>query len=95
MSYFVFLLSRETLENRKVKQVLSGRLVPGGRGNISKGCRRVEYYTLMYENGKMRPVETIPGMGVGGIKENDGGATSTMVYCKKFCKCYSVIPVQH
>jgi hypothetical protein len=25
----------------------------------------------MYENGKMRPVETIPGMG-GGIKENDG-----------------------
>jgi hypothetical protein len=27
----------------------------------------------MYENGKMRPVETIPGMGVWGIKENDGG----------------------
>jgi hypothetical protein len=26
----------------------------------------------MYENGKMRPVETIPGMGEG-IKENDGG----------------------
>jgi hypothetical protein len=23
----------------------------------------VEYYALMYENGKMRPVETIPGMG--------------------------------
>jgi hypothetical protein len=22
---------------------------------------------------KMRPVETIPGMGGGGIKENDGG----------------------
>jgi hypothetical protein len=21
----------------------------------------VEYYALMYENGKMRPVETIPG----------------------------------
>jgi hypothetical protein len=40
-----------------------------------KGCRRVnmvEYYVLMYEKGKMRPVETIPGMG-GGIKENDGG----------------------
>jgi hypothetical protein len=31
----------------------------------------VEHYALMYENGKMRPVETIPGMG--GIKENDGG----------------------
>jgi hypothetical protein len=27
----------------------------------------------MYENGKMRPVETIQRMGVGGIKENDGG----------------------
>jgi hypothetical protein len=27
----------------------------------------------MYVNGKMRPVETIPGMGAGGIKENDGG----------------------
>jgi hypothetical protein len=26
----------------------------------------------MYENGKMRPVETIPGMGEGGTKENDG-----------------------
>jgi hypothetical protein len=26
----------------------------------------------MYENGKMRPVETVPGMGVGGIRENDG-----------------------
>jgi hypothetical protein len=27
----------------------------------------------MYENGKMRTVETMPGMGGGGIKENDGG----------------------
>jgi hypothetical protein len=27
----------------------------------------------MYVNGKMRPVETIPGMGGGEIKENDGG----------------------
>jgi hypothetical protein len=27
----------------------------------------------MYVNGKMRPVETVPGMGGGGrIKENDG-----------------------
>jgi hypothetical protein len=34
----------------------------------------VEYHVLMYENGKMRPVETIPGMGEGrGIKESDGG----------------------
>jgi hypothetical protein len=27
----------------------------------------------MYENGKMRPVETIPGMWRRGIKESDGG----------------------
>jgi hypothetical protein len=27
----------------------------------------------MYINGKMRPVETIPGMRGGVIKENDGG----------------------
>jgi hypothetical protein len=27
----------------------------------------------MYENGKMRPVETITGLGGGGTKENDGG----------------------
>jgi hypothetical protein len=30
----------------------------------------------MYVNGKMRPVETIPGMGRGGIVENDGGGES-------------------
>jgi hypothetical protein len=28
----------------------------------------VEYYVLVNENGKMRPVETIPGMGGRGIK---------------------------
>jgi hypothetical protein len=28
----------------------------------------------MYENRKMRPVETIPGMGEEEIKENDGGS---------------------
>jgi hypothetical protein len=30
----------------------------------------VEYYVLMYDNGKMRTVTTIPGVG---IKKNDGG----------------------
>jgi hypothetical protein len=53
----------------------------------------VEYYVVMYENGKMRPVETVPGMGVG-IKENDGGVNSTMIYCKTFCKCHNVPPIQ-
>jgi hypothetical protein len=32
----------------------------------------------MYENGKIRPAETIPGMGEG-IKKNDGGVNSTMI----------------
>jgi hypothetical protein len=32
-----------------------------------------KYYVLMYENGKMRPVETILRMGGEEIKENDGG----------------------
>jgi hypothetical protein len=27
----------------------------------------------MYVNGEMRPAETIPGIGGGEIKENDGG----------------------
>jgi hypothetical protein len=34
----------------------------------------------MYVNGKMRPVEAIPGMGAGGgewIKENDGGGANS------------------
>jgi hypothetical protein len=45
----------------------------------------VEYYAIMYVNGKMRPAETIPGMGEGGIRENDGGVNSTIIYCKNFC----------
>jgi hypothetical protein len=42
----------------------------------------------------MRPVETIPGMGGGGIKENGGGANLTMIHCKHFYKCHSVPPAQ-
>jgi hypothetical protein len=48
----------------------------------------------MYENGKIRPVETIPGMGEGEIKENDRRENSTMIYYKNFCKCHNVPPVQ-
>jgi hypothetical protein len=29
-----------------------------------------------------------------GIKENDGAVNSTMKYCKNFCKCHNVPPVQ-
>jgi hypothetical protein len=43
----------------------------------------------------MKPVETIPAMGVGGrgIKENGGRGNSNMIYliyCKNFCKCHNV-----
>jgi hypothetical protein len=65
MSFFSLLQN-----HRRVEQVLSG-----GEGwhkwegeDRRKGCRRVnmvEYYALMNENGKMRSVETIPGMGGG------------------------------
>jgi hypothetical protein len=39
----------------------------------------------MYENGKMRAVKTIPAMGRGEIKDNDGGVNSITIYCKSFC----------
>jgi hypothetical protein len=48
----------------------------------------------MCENGKMRPAETVPGMGEGSIKENDGGDSPTMIYCKNFSKCHNVSQVQ-
>jgi hypothetical protein len=47
----------------------------------------------MYVNGKMRPVETIPGIREVGIKEYDGGDNSSMIYlihCKNFHKCHNV-----
>jgi hypothetical protein len=39
----------------------------------------------MYKNGKMRPVETVPGMGGGRIKKNDGWMNFTKKFCKHFC----------
>jgi hypothetical protein len=55
----------------------------------------VEYYALMYENGKMRPAETVPRMGRRGIKKNGGGVNSTVIYCKNFCKCHIASPAQY
>jgi hypothetical protein len=45
-------------------------------------------------NGEMRPVETVLRIGGEGIKEDDGGANSTMTYCKHFCKHHNVLPKQ-
>jgi hypothetical protein len=67
---FFFLFSSTKSENRRGEQVLPGL---GGRGNSGRErVNMVQICVLMYVNGKMRPVETIPGMG-GGIKKNDGG----------------------
>jgi hypothetical protein len=52
------------MENRKAKQILSGVGTSGRREDLRKKCRRenmVEYYVLVNENGKMTPVETVPG----------------------------------
>jgi hypothetical protein len=46
-------------------------------------------------NGKLITVETVPGMGEKGIKENGDGVNSNMihlVYRKNFCKCHSLFP---
>jgi hypothetical protein len=56
-----------------------------GGGGYKKRCMKME---------KVRHVETIPGMGEGEIKENDGRGELTMIYCKKFCKCHSVPQVE-
>jgi hypothetical protein len=65
--------------------------VGGGRykemGKEGKYGGNIMY--LCMKNGKMRPVETIPGMGRV-IKKNDGGVNSTMIYYKNFCKCHNV-----
>jgi hypothetical protein len=45
---------------------------------------------------KIVSVETTPAMGRGEIKDNDVGVNSTLIYliyCKNFCKCYSVPPL--
>jgi hypothetical protein len=47
----------------------------------------------MYENRKARPVETVPRIGEGRIKEN-GGRGEFKTHGKHFCKCHSVPPVQ-
>jgi hypothetical protein len=38
----------------------------------------------MCVNGKMRPVETIPGIEGGNIKDKDEGMNSIMIYYKNF-----------
>jgi hypothetical protein len=69
-----------------------------GGEDIRKGHRGVnmwKYYMHMYEDGRMTPVETIPGTGGGGIKKNDrGGEFNSEIYCKNSGKCHNVPPVE-
>lgn len=47
----------------------------------------------MHGNGKIIPVETIPGMGERGIKENSGLGKCNILYmmhCMNFCKCHKI-----
>jgi hypothetical protein len=46
----------------------------------------------VYENGKMRPVETIPGIEEG--ERMMQGVNLTEIYCKHFCRCHEVPVVQ-
>jgi hypothetical protein len=54
----------------------------------------VEMHVLIYENGTMRPVETILRREEGGIKEKYGGVKLAKIYYKHFCKCHNVPSVQ-
>jgi hypothetical protein len=72
MPLFSFIKS----ENRRAKQVLPGRVVTSRKrevvGKRVRGRIWCKYCVHVYINGKMRPVETIPGMGEERIRENDG-----------------------
>jgi hypothetical protein len=50
----------------------------------------------MYVNVRIIPVETVPGIGVGGKRRRAAeGVNSSMIYllhCKNLCKCYNVPP---
>jgi hypothetical protein len=59
-----------------------------------KNVRRVNMvnYVVMYENGKMRTIETIVGIGEVRLGERrmKVGVNSTMIYCKNFYKCHNL-----
>jgi hypothetical protein len=70
----VVLFSFTKLENRRAEQILSEGLVPVGGGGCRKRVSKGNMVQIhMYVNGKMKPVETVPGMVGRKIKENDGG----------------------
>jgi hypothetical protein len=92
--FFIFYLFSSTkLEGRTGPGGRELAPVGGGRGKMVGGGIRCKKYVHMYVNAKMKPIETVPGIRGGEIKESSGGVNSSMVYlihCKNLCKCYNV-----
>jgi hypothetical protein len=81
-------------EERGWKRILCTTFITLQYIQVYSKVSSVSSKNVEYLNGKMRPVETIPGIGEERIKENGGGVNSTMIYliyCKNFC----TTPVQH
>jgi hypothetical protein len=69
---FLFLLQNQITRGQNMSCPGEGNGT-NGRGEVTgKGGRR-EKCVHIYVNAKMTPVETIPGIGKGGIKENIRG----------------------
>jgi hypothetical protein len=86
-------LSFTGLENRRAKQVLCGGVGFNGREeDAGREYRRVNIVQIPWTHvckWNMIPVETIPGMEGGGVKENGRGVNLSMIYlihCKNFYK---------
>jgi hypothetical protein len=66
MSFYFFYI----IGDRRAELVLPGRIGTNKKGEkVGKGCGKVniiQKLVYIYVNGKMVPVETIPGMGVEG-----------------------------
>jgi hypothetical protein len=47
------------------------------------------YLACTYKNRTMKPTENVLRMGIGRMKENDGGVNVIKTHCKHRCKCHS------
>jgi hypothetical protein len=67
---FAFVKGRFSMNECQGNSTLNNDLsTTDGYGRVNV----VEILRTQYESGKMRPVETVPGMGERWIKKNDGG----------------------
>jgi hypothetical protein len=76
------------MKDRKVKRALSGDWYQWEGGGYKERVQKGEYGgNIMYLciNGKMRPVETIPGIG-GGSRRMVEGKNLTKLLHELFCK---------